>query len=125
MGAPHSSDLVNGLSLLSMRACRHERKLLGWLEDKPDLFCGEIVAQLADAGVGSSASSVARHLARHGITPQKDRHRCGRAAPGAPFVGAVPHGHGRNNTFIAALLRDRSDTPMLIGGHAGYASTCA
>ena len=42
--------------------------------------------------------------------------RCGRAARGAPCVGSVPHGHGRNNTFIAGLRCDRIDAPMLIEG---------
>ena len=42
--------------------------------------------------------------------------RFGRAARGAPCVGAVPHGHWRNNTFIAGLRSDRIDAPMLIEG---------
>ena len=42
--------------------------------------------------------------------------RCGRAARGAPCVGIVPHGHWRNNTFIAGLRCDRIDAPMLIEG---------
>jgi transposase len=46
-------------------------EILGWLEDQPDLFLREIVSRLADAGVGTSAMSVARLLARHGITRKK------------------------------------------------------
>jgi hypothetical protein len=42
--------------------------------------------------------------------------RCGRAARGAPCIGTVPHGHWRNNTFIAGLRNDRIDAPMLIEG---------
>jgi len=42
--------------------------------------------------------------------------RFGRAARGAPCLGAVPHGHWRNNTFIAGLRSDRIDAPMLIEG---------
>jgi len=42
--------------------------------------------------------------------------RCGRAARGAPCIGTVPHGHWRNNTFIAGLRCDRIDAPMLIEG---------
>ena len=42
--------------------------------------------------------------------------RFGRAARGAPCVGAVPHGHWRNTTFIAGLRSDRIDAPMLIEG---------
>ena len=42
--------------------------------------------------------------------------RCGRAARGVPCLGAVPHGHWRNNTFIAGLRSDRIDAPMLIEG---------
>ena len=42
--------------------------------------------------------------------------RFGRAARGAPCVGAVPHGHWRNTTFIAGLRNDRIDAPMLIEG---------
>lgn len=42
--------------------------------------------------------------------------RFGRAARGAPCLGAVPHGHWRNNTFIAGLRSGRIDAPMLIEG---------
>jgi transposase len=49
----------------------HAAEILGWLEDEPDLFLREIVSRLADAGVGTSAMSVARLLARHGITRKK------------------------------------------------------
>ena len=56
----------------------HAPMILGWLEDTPDLFLREIVSRLADAGVETSAMSVARLLARHGITRKKDG-GCGRA----------------------------------------------
>lgn len=42
--------------------------------------------------------------------------RCGRTARGTPCLGTVPHGHWRNNTFIAGLRADRIDAPMLIEG---------
>ena len=51
--------------------------------------------------------------------------RCGRAARGTPCVGAVPHGHWRNNTFIAGLRRDRIDAPMLIEGAMDGDAFCA
>ncbi len=47
--------------------------------------------------------------------------RCGRAA----CVGAVPHGHWRNNTFIAGLRSDRIDAPMLIEGAMDGDAFCA
>ena len=49
----------------------HAPDILGWLEEKPDLFLREIVSRLADAGVETSAMSVARLLVRHGITRKK------------------------------------------------------
>ena len=49
----------------------HAPGILGWLEEKPDLFLREIVSRLADAGVETSAMSVARLLVRHGITRKK------------------------------------------------------
>lgn len=51
--------------------------------------------------------------------------RCGRSARGAPCVGAVPHGHWRNNTFIAGLRADRIDAPMLIEGAMDGDAFCA
>lgn len=51
--------------------------------------------------------------------------RFGRSARGAPCVGAVPHGHWRNTTFIAGLRRDRIDAPMLIEGAMDGAAFCA
>jgi hypothetical protein len=42
--------------------------------------------------------------------------RFGRAARAAPCLGAVPHGHWRNNTFVAGLGSDRIDAAMLIEG---------
>ncbi len=51
--------------------------------------------------------------------------RFGRAARGAPCVGAVPHGHWRNNTFIAGLRSDRIDAPMLIEGAMDGDAFCA
>jgi len=49
----------------------HAPEILRWLEEKPDLFLREIVSRLADAGVETSAMSVARLLIRHGITHKK------------------------------------------------------
>ncbi|MFU8778831.1 MAG: helix-turn-helix domain-containing protein [Roseovarius sp.] len=49
----------------------HAPEILGWLEEKPDLFLREIVSRLVDAGVETSAMSVARLLARHRITRKK------------------------------------------------------
>lgn len=40
----------------------------------------------------------------------------GRSARGEPCIGAAPHGHWNNNTFIAGLRLDRIDAPMLISG---------
>ena len=51
--------------------------------------------------------------------------RFGRAARGAPCLGAVPHGHWRNNTFIAGLRSDRIDAPMLIEGAMDGDAFCA
>lgn len=41
---------------------------------------------------------------------------CGRSARGEPCIGATPHGHWRNNTFIAGLRSDRIVAPMLLPG---------
>ena len=49
----------------------HAPKILGWLDATPDLFLSEIVARLADEGIETSGSSVARLLTRHGITRKK------------------------------------------------------
>ena len=51
--------------------------------------------------------------------------RCGRSARGTPCIGAVPHGHWRNNTFIAGLRADRIDAPMLIEGAMDGDAFCA
>lgn len=51
--------------------------------------------------------------------------RCGRSARGTPCIGAVPHGHWRNNTFIAGLRSDRIDAPMLIAGAMDGDAFCA
>lgn len=40
----------------------------------------------------------------------------GRSTRGKPCIGSVPHGHWRNNTFIAGLRVDRVDAPMLLPG---------
>ena len=40
----------------------------------------------------------------------------GRSPRGTPCLGSVPHGHWRNNTFIAGLRADRIDAPMLLDG---------
>lgn len=49
----------------------HAPEIRGWLGETPDLFLREIVSRLADAGIETSAISVARLLARHGITHKK------------------------------------------------------
>jgi transposase len=49
----------------------------------------------------------------------------GRSARGTPCVGAVPHGHWRNTTFIAGLRADRIDAPMLIEGAMDGDAFCA
>jgi transposase len=51
--------------------------------------------------------------------------RSGRSKRGKACVGAVPHGHWRNNTFIAGLRTDRIDAPMLIEGAMDGAAFCA
>ena len=51
--------------------------------------------------------------------------RFGRAARGVSCVGAVPHGHWRNITFIAGLRNDRIDAPMLIEGAIDGEAFCA
>ncbi len=43
----------------------------------------------------------------------------------APCVGAVPHGHWRNNTFIARLRNDFIDALMLIEGAMDGEAFCA
>jgi len=50
---------------------------------------------------------------------------CGRAARGAPCIGAVPDGHWRNNTFIAGLRAARIDAPMLLTGAMNGAAFAA
>jgi transposase len=40
----------------------------------------------------------------------------GRSTRGQPCLGSGPHGHWRNNTFIAGLRADRVDAPMLLPG---------
>ena len=50
----------------------HASKILGLLEQTPDLFLSEIVARLAADGFETSSSSIARLLTRHGIT-RKER----------------------------------------------------
>ncbi len=42
--------------------------------------------------------------------------RFGRSPRGEPCVGAAPHGHWGNNTFIAGLRADRIDAPMVLPG---------
>lgn len=49
----------------------HASEILGWLDEEPDLFLSEIVARLAANGIETSVSSIARLLARHGITRKK------------------------------------------------------
>ena len=41
--------------------------------------------------------------------------RCGRAARGQRLLAAVPHGHWRTTTFIAALRQDAISAPFVIG----------
>ena len=42
--------------------------------------------------------------------------RYGRAPAGERLVGAVPHGHWKTTTFIAALRSDRLTAPLVIDG---------
>nr|WP_299845270.1 helix-turn-helix domain-containing protein [uncultured Jannaschia sp.] len=51
----------------------HAATILGWIEETPDLFQRGIVARLAARGAGTSATAVARLLARHGIMLRKKR----------------------------------------------------
>lgn len=51
--------------------------------------------------------------------------RYGRSVRGTPCVGSVPHGHWRNNTFIAGLRADRIDAPMLLEGAVNGDAFCA
>ncbi|MBL4558489.1 MAG: hypothetical protein JKP98_19770 [Rhodobacteraceae bacterium] len=51
--------------------------------------------------------------------------RSGRSKRGTACVGAVPHGHWRNNTFIAGLRTDRIDAPMPIEGAMDGDAFCA
>lgn len=69
----------------------HAPKMLGWLEDKPDLFLGEIVARLTAEGVETSLSSVARLLLGHGITHKK-RLSLPRSRPAKTSRAPAPRG---------------------------------
>ena len=60
----------------------HATKVLGRLEEKPDLYLSEIVARLTEESVESSVSSVVRLLTRHGVTRKKGCGRCGTGARG-------------------------------------------
>ena len=40
--------------------------------------------------------------------------RYGRSRRGQRLVAAVPHGHWKTTTFVAALRRDRIDAPMVV-----------
>jgi transposase len=51
----------------------HAEAILSWVRESPDVFLREIVAQLAARDVTVSQSSVARLLARHGVTRKKRR----------------------------------------------------
>ena len=51
----------------------HAGTILAWVRETPDLFLREIVARLAEREVSASQSSVARLLARHGVTRKKRR----------------------------------------------------
>lgn len=51
----------------------HAPTILSWVEETPDIFLHEIVAQLAPENVETSEDAVSRLLARHGIT-RKKRH---------------------------------------------------
>ena len=42
--------------------------------------------------------------------------RCGRCLRAQNLVAAIPHGHWKTLTFIAALRHDRIDAPMVIDG---------
>jgi len=71
----------------------HAPLILGWLKEAPDLFLREIVSRLADAGVATSTMSVARLLARHGITRKKRLwslpSRCVRTSPAPVLSGGT------------------------------------
>lgn len=49
----------------------HAGTILSWVEEKPDIFLREIVAQLVLQGVKTSEDAVSRLLSRHGITRKK------------------------------------------------------
>jgi transposase len=51
----------------------HAETILGWVRETPDLFLREIVARLVEREVETSQASVARLLARHGVTRKKRR----------------------------------------------------
>jgi transposase len=70
----------------------HAMTVLGWLKDTPDLFLNEIVARLADEGIESSGSGIARLLQRHRVTrkkrPSSRRNRRERTSPKPASSGA-------------------------------------
>lgn len=49
----------------------HAAMILGWLEEKGDLFLSEIAARLAAQDIKASESGISRLLARHGVTRKK------------------------------------------------------
>lgn len=49
----------------------HAATILSWVEETPDIFLHEIVAQLAAKDVETSEDAVSRLLSRHGITRKK------------------------------------------------------
>lgn len=49
----------------------HAGTILSWVEDKPDIFLHEIVAQLGLKQIETSEDAVSRLLSRHGITRKK------------------------------------------------------
>jgi transposase len=51
----------------------HAETILGWVRETPDMFLREIVARLIEREVETSQASVARLLARHGVTRKKRR----------------------------------------------------
>ena len=48
---------------------KHAAAILARVEEKPDIFLHEIVAELASKEVSTSEDAVGRLLARHGIIP--------------------------------------------------------
>ncbi len=69
----------------------HASTIRDLVEQRPDIFLHEIVADLASKGVSTSEDAVSALLTRHGITQKK--RRCGRVnATARTSPRIVPHG---------------------------------